>query len=58
MKFLNDGTGKFTKATSEIFPDNVTGNGFDSEAADYNGDGKIDLYLCSRGGTDKLLLHK
>jgi hypothetical protein len=52
----NDGAGRFTDATDALFPDGVTGRGLDAEAADYNGDGLVDLFLCSRGTVDRLLL--
>ena len=53
---LNDGTGTFTESTAAVFPPGVTGRGLDSEAADFNGDGRLDLYLCSRGTVDRLLM--
>ncbi len=56
--FLNDGSGNFSDQTDAIFPDGVVGKGFDAEAADFNGDGKLDLYLASRGSVDRLLLGK
>jgi hypothetical protein len=52
----NDGAGRFTDATDALFPEGVTGRGLDAEAADYNGDGLVDLFLCSRGTVDRLLL--
>jgi hypothetical protein len=54
--YLNNGKGVFEKGTELVFPKGVTGNGLDIEAADLNGDDRIDLYLCSRGGPDRLLL--
>jgi len=56
--YLNNGNGIFTDGTQEVFPDNISGSGFDIEAADFNGDQKLDLYLCSRGSRDLLLLAK
>lgn len=53
---INDGTGRFTNNTATILPPTAQGNGFDAEAADFNGDGKLDLYLASRGRVDRLLL--
>lgn len=53
--YRNDGQGFFEDATGEVFPAGVLGNGLDIEAADYDGDGGIDLYLASRGGVDRLL---
>ena len=49
----NDGTGTFTAAA--WLPASATGRGLDSEAADFNGDGRVDLYLSSRGTVDRLL---
>jgi hypothetical protein len=51
--FENDGTGTFTAAP--WLPASATGRGLDSEAADFNGDGRVDLYLSSRGTVDRLL---
>jgi hypothetical protein len=56
--FLNDGFGNFSNQTSDIFPNGIVGSGFDAEAADFNNDGKLDLYLASRGSADKLLFGK
>ncbi len=56
--YLNDGQGAFTEATDRFFSPDVTGNGLDIEAADVNGDERLDLYLTSRGGTDRLLLNR
>jgi hypothetical protein len=54
--YLNDGAGWFAEATSDVFPNGVVGFGFDVEAADFNADGRSDLYLASRGSDDRLLL--
>ncbi len=54
--YLNDGKGKFTKETDGIKPPSIKGDGIDIEAADFNGDGKVDLYLCNFMGRDMLLL--
>ncbi len=54
LTHLNDGTGVF-KYARWILPWTVVGNGFDVEAADFNGDGRIDLYFCSRMGFDRLV---
>jgi hypothetical protein len=46
---VNDGTGRFTIAQpGSILPATATGNGFDVEIADFNGDGANDLFLCNR----------
>ncbi len=54
--YLNNGEGKFREGTTSVFPQAVTGNGLDVEAGDMDGDGRKDLYLCSRGGPDRLLI--
>ncbi len=51
----NDGSGVF-ESFDEALPEGVTGNGFDIEPADFDGDGLTDLFLASRGGTDRLLI--
>jgi hypothetical protein len=56
--YLNNGEGVFHEKTTAVFPKGVTGNGLDTEAADFNGDGLTDLYLASRGGPDRLLLSR
>ena len=53
--FLNDGSGNFAERTSEFFQPHIMGVGIDVEAADFNGDGVIDLYLTNRAGPDFLL---
>ena len=50
----NDGDGHFSEADS-VLPEGTTGNGFDVEPADFDGDGRPDLFLASRGQTDRLL---
>jgi hypothetical protein len=56
--YRNNGRGVFTDATTIVFPPGITGNGLDIEAADFNGDGHLDLYLASRGGPDRLLFRR
>ena len=53
--YLNDGRGWFRLVTT-VLPPTAVGNGFDVEAADFNGDGKVDLFFASRGGVDRLLI--
>jgi hypothetical protein len=53
---LNDGTGIFTDRTDEVFLPVPTGNGIDIEAADFNGDDLLDLYLTGFQQTDYLYL--
>lgn len=57
---LNDGTGHFSVAeTGSILPSSVNNNGigFNIEVADFNQDGRDDLFLCNRShpGTDPLV---
>ena len=52
----NDGSGRFSDATRTALPDLITGRGLDAEAGDFNADGRPDLFLCSRGTIDRLLL--
>jgi len=53
---LNDGTGIFTDRTDEVFLPAPTGSGIDVEAADFNGDDLLDLYLTGFQQTDYLYL--
>jgi hypothetical protein len=65
LVLINDGQGRFvTAAGNEVLPASATGNGFDIEVADFNGDGRNELLLCNRasdpnptrsGGTLRLL---
>lgn len=54
--FLNSGLGVFTEATSEVLPPGVSGEGIGLKAADFNGDGLLDIYIVNRGQMDRLLL--
>ena len=56
--YLNDGTGRFTDGTSDVFGVGIVGIGFDIELGDLDGDGGTDLYLSSRGTADRLLLRR
>ena len=53
--YLNDDNGRFFDGTYSIFPASVTGRAFDMEFADFNADGKTDLYIANRGTADILL---
>ena len=53
---LNDGTGVFRDATSSVFPSGLDGQGVDAEVADFNGDGRLDIYFSSYVGTDRMIL--
>lgn len=52
---LNDGEGRFAPAAAAAWPTAIAGNLFDSVEGDFDGDGRIDLYLANRIGTDLLL---
>jgi len=54
--FLNDGGGRFLYVNGAILPTGIRGKWFDIEVADFNGDGRFDLYLSSQGSTDRLLI--
>ncbi len=66
---LNDGSGIFSEsAIGSVIPATADGNGFDIEVADFNDDGRDDLFFCNRssvanpgagvasGGQPRLLL--
>jgi hypothetical protein len=64
---LNDGQARFSVAArGSVLPPSADGNGFDVEVADFDGDGRADLFLCNRaslgndpegsGGVQRLLL--
>ena len=53
--YANRGEGVFEEATLQYFPAGMSGNGFDIEAEDFNGDGLPDLYFSSQRGVDRLL---
>jgi hypothetical protein len=64
---LNDGKARFAAAApASVLPAAAGGNGFDVEVADFDGDGRADLFLCNRaslsndaegsGGVPRLLL--
>ena len=48
--FRNNG-GSFGDITSEAFGGNLSEHGFSVAAGDFNRDGKVDFYLCSRGAS-------
>ena len=52
---LNDGTGHFTNITSEALAGG-TAMGVDVEVADFDGDGKLDIYLANFRAADRLFL--
>ena len=54
--YINDGAATFRDDSGSSFLVGLDGEGFDIEAADYDGDRRVDLYLANRGGTDRLLI--
>jgi hypothetical protein len=54
--FLNDGAGVFKEATSSVFPAGLPEHGIDIEVADFNGDGRLDMYLASYVRPDGMVL--
>ncbi|MEL6534294.1 MAG: VCBS repeat-containing protein [Bacteroidota bacterium] len=55
---LNDGTGHFKDVTWAALRNAGQTLGVDVEVADFNGDGKMDLYLGNFRGADKLFLQE
>jgi hypothetical protein len=53
--YQNEGQGNFTLNTDAFFPSSIGGRGFDIDAADFNGDGRLDLFFSSRGSADQML---
>jgi hypothetical protein len=54
--FLNDGQGKFAEETSKVFPPGLTGQGLEVEIADYDRDGRLDVYLANYVQSPDMLL--
>jgi hypothetical protein len=65
---LNDGSARFAVAApGTVLPQSAAGNGFGIVVADFDGDGRDDLFLCNRasspsaatsGGVQRLLLRR
>jgi len=55
LAFTEDRTARFGPADG-VLPPSAMANAFDIEVADFNGDGRDDLFVASRGGPDRLLL--
>jgi hypothetical protein len=53
--FRNRGD-RFEEATETLLPPGIVGNAFDIIAADFDGDGKDDIFVAGRAGPDRLLL--
>jgi hypothetical protein len=53
---LNDGAGVFAEATGSVFPPGLKGEGIDAEVADFDGDGRLDIYFSSYSGSDSMIL--
>ncbi|TNE40598.1 MAG: VCBS repeat-containing protein [Alphaproteobacteria bacterium] len=54
MVFVQTETGTFEDHSLEVLP-KLNDYPFDFQIADFNGDGLIDIYMCNRGGPDRLL---
>jgi hypothetical protein len=52
---VNDGTGRFQDETRRLFPASARGNGMHIEPGYFEGGSRVELYLASRGGLDRLL---
>jgi hypothetical protein len=48
----------FKDATSTVFPSGLPEHGVDIEVADFNGDGRLDMYLSSYVRPDGMVLHR
>ena len=55
--YMNNGQGIFSEQTLSVFPPLSAGDGLGVLASDFNMDGFQDLYLCDRGGQDRLLFY-
>lgn len=55
LAFANDSKGHLV-SVADIVPQSAGANAFDIEVADFNNDARLDLFVASRGGPDRLLL--
>jgi enediyne biosynthesis protein E4 len=55
---LNDGRGTFTDGTADYLPSGIVGPGVEVEAADFDRDGRVDLYVTSYRGADRLFVRR
>lgn len=55
---INEGNGFFRDRTLEWVGEQVRENAIDVEAADFDGDGRLDLYICVFGGADRILMRR
>lgn len=56
--FLNNGEGTFTDDTENWMPENFNPRVMDFEIADFNSDGRPDIYIATYQSTDALLIRK
>jgi hypothetical protein len=54
--YLNDGHGRFRDATDDYFPASLRAESIEVELADFDGDGRLDVYLADYRDPDYLLL--
>jgi hypothetical protein len=54
----NNGNGSFEDPSKTWIPENFTPLVTDLEMADFNNDGRLDIYVATRNGQDQLLLQK
>ena len=56
LALFNNGEGAFIDSTQQAFSEVTNINGLGIVEADFNNDGFMDIYLCSRSGQDVLLI--